>query len=90
LHIGSIVEPSAWLLHTGRSSLHVAVHVRSGDPKTSDLQLTTHCLIVFVALDESGHPTSVPRWEPHSAEDITLDDHARHLVELRGNAPPWT
>jgi 4-hydroxybenzoyl-CoA thioesterase len=90
LHIGSIVETSARLLHTGRSSLHVAVHVRSGDPKAPDLQLTTHCLIVFVALDESGHPTSVPRWEAHSAEDITLDDHARHLVELRGNAPPWT
>jgi acyl-CoA hydrolase len=90
LQIGSVVETDARLLHTGRSSLHVSVHVRSGDPKTRGLDLTTHCLIVFVALDESRHPTPVPTWAPRSAEDLALDEHARHLMELRGSAPPWT
>ena len=30
--IGHIVEVRARLLHTGRSSMHVSVHVSSGDP----------------------------------------------------------
>jgi hypothetical protein len=61
--------------------------VRSGDPKTDKLDLTTHCLIVFVALDESRQPRPVPRWEPRSDEDLALEKHARQLIELRGNAP---
>jgi acyl-CoA hydrolase len=90
LQIGSIVETRARLLHTGRTSLHISVHVRSGDPKTRELDLTTHCLIVFVALNESGQPTPVSTWKPRSDEDVALEQHARHLMELRGNAPPWT
>jgi acyl-CoA hydrolase len=90
LQIGSIVETRARLLHTGRTSLHVSVHVRSGDPKSGELNLTTHCLIVFVALDEAGQPTPVPPWRPRSDEDVALEQHALHLMELRGSAPPWT
>ena len=32
LRIGHVVEVEARLLHTGRTSMHVGVHVRSGDP----------------------------------------------------------
>ena len=71
------MECRARLLHTGRTSLHVSVHVRSGDPKIDQLGLTTHCLIVFVALDESRQPKPVPRWEPQSDEDLALEK-ARH------------
>jgi acyl-CoA hydrolase len=56
LQIGSIVECQPRLLHTGRTSMHISVHVRSGDLKTDELDVTTHCLIVFVALDDSRHP----------------------------------
>src|SRR5512133_10574 len=77
LQIGSVVECRARLLHTGRTSLHISVHVRSGDPKTDKLDLATHCLIVFVALDKSRQPKAVPRWEPRSDEDVALEKHAR-------------
>ncbi len=83
LLIGSIVETEARLLHTRRTSMHISVHVRSGDPKTQQLDLTTHCLIVFVALDDSRLPKPVARWEPRTKEDIALDQHAQHLIELR-------
>jgi acyl-CoA hydrolase len=83
LLIGSVVETEARLLHTGRASMHISVHVRSGSPKTQHLDLTTHCLIVFVALDESRRPTPVARWDPRTEEDLALDHHARHLIELR-------
>ncbi|MEP6562478.1 MAG: hotdog domain-containing protein, partial [Nakamurella sp.] len=86
--IGDIVEVEARLLHTGRSSLHVSVHVRSGDPKNPQMQLTTHCLTIFVALDEQGKPSAVPRWEPRMEEDRRLDTHAQHLMQLRSRLAP--
>jgi acyl-CoA hydrolase len=90
LQIGSIVECRARLLHTGRTSMHISIHVRSGDPMTGKLDLTTHCLIVFVALDESRRPRPIRRWDPRSEEDLALEKHALQLIELRGNAPPST
>jgi acyl-CoA hydrolase len=83
LQIGSVVETEARLLHTGNSSMHISVHVRSGDPKTDQLDLTTHCLIVFVAVDEDRRPARVARWNPRTEEDVALDRHAQHLIKLR-------
>ena len=50
LRIGDLVEVEARLIYTGRTSMHVSVHVRSGNPAALDRHLTTHSLIVFVAL----------------------------------------
>jgi 4-hydroxybenzoyl-CoA thioesterase len=88
IQIGHLVELEARLLRTGRSSMHIAVHVRSGAPTTGELQLTTHCLTIFVALDDAGKAIPVPRWRPVSAEDKALDAHALHLVELRRQIRP--
>ena len=44
-------EVEARLLHTSDHAVHVGVHVRSGDPATGELQLTTFCRTVFVVLD---------------------------------------
>jgi acyl-CoA hydrolase len=86
LLIGALVEVEARLLHTGRSSMHVSVHVRSGDPKTQERDLTTHSLLILVALGADGRPTPVSPWVPANDEDAALDRHARHLIELRSAA----
>ena len=83
LLIGSVVEVQARLVHTGRHSMHLSVHVRSGDPKTDERELTTHCMMIFVALDEERRSALVRQWVPVSDEDVALDAHARELVELR-------
>jgi 4-hydroxybenzoyl-CoA thioesterase len=88
IQIGHVVELEARLLRTGRSSMHIAVHVRSGPPTTGERQLTTHCLTIFVALDAAGDATPVPRWRPVRPEDKALDAHALHLVELRRQIRP--
>ena len=87
LLIGDLVEVEARLVYTGTKGMHIAVHVRSGDPKHRQMQLTTYCLTVMVARDETGTAVAVPRWEPVSAEDRALWDHARALVAIRANAP---
>ena len=50
LRIGHVVEVEARLLHTGRTSMHVGVHVRSGDPAegADGMELTTYCRTIFV------------------------------------------
>ena len=83
LRIGHIVEVEARLLLTGTSSMHISVHVRSGDPATDELALTTHSLIVFVPLDSDGTAIAARPWTPVSDEDVALRDHALQLVAMR-------
>ena len=52
--IGHLVETTARIAMTGRSSMHIKVDVRSADPKQGDYALTTTCMMVFVAVDEHG------------------------------------
>lgn len=87
LHIGDLVEVEARLIYTGDRGMHVAVHVRSGDPKGAELELTTYCLTVMVARDDDGNALPVPAWEPVSDEDRALWQHARDLLEIRAKAP---
>jgi acyl-CoA hydrolase len=87
LLIGHVVEVEARLVYTGAKGMHIAVHVRSGDPKTLERNLTTYCLTVMVARDETGTAVPVPAWEPVSDEDKKLHAHARELLEIRGRAP---
>jgi acyl-CoA hydrolase len=83
LLIGHVVEVEARLLHTGRTSMHVSVHVRSGDPRQDDRDLTTHGLLIYVALGSDGRAVPVRPWTPVNDEDKALDHHARHLIDLR-------
>ncbi|GAB2491177.1 acyl-CoA thioesterase [Luteococcus sediminum] len=84
IQIGHLVEVQARLIHTGHSSMHVSVHVRSGDPMKREMELTTHCLMVLVGLDPDGrHKTYVRSWNPRLLEDIHLQEHAKRLVDIR-------
>ncbi|MCU1476150.1 MAG: hypothetical protein JWQ64_843 [Subtercola sp.] len=84
--IGHLVEIEARLVHTGQSSMHISTHVRSRDPRERELQLTTHCLTIMAALDDTGHTTAVRSWVPETDEDKRLDAHARQLTQIRSPA----
>lgn len=81
--IGNVVEARAKLVHTGRTSMHVVVDVGASDPKDRLRTKTTHCVIVFVAVDEQGNPVEVTRWRPETEEDAALERYAVKLMELR-------
>ncbi|MBL8473488.1 MAG: acyl-CoA thioesterase [Rhodocyclaceae bacterium] len=81
--VGSLVEVEARVIHTGRTSMHVAVDVRAGDLKDGDLQRTTHCVIVFVAVNDHGNPTNVTAWTPQSEAECAEQRYAVRLMELR-------
>lgn len=80
--IGNVVEVRARLIYTGTTSMHIAIDVSSGDLKKQERVQTTHCVIVFVALDGNGQPVKVPAWEPRTKEDRALQKYASRLMEL--------
>ncbi|MFB2585282.1 acyl-CoA thioesterase [Herbiconiux liukaitaii] len=83
IRIGHIVEVDARLIHTGDRSMHVAIHVRSGSPRTpSALELTTQCMSIFVDPEE-GRARRVAPLELDSEEDRRLAEHAQELIRLR-------
>jgi acyl-CoA hydrolase len=83
IHIGNLVEVHAKLIYTGTTSMHIAVDVSAGDPKDRGMRKTTHCIIIFVAVDQDGKPVAVPSWEPQTEEDRLLHDYAQKLMALR-------
>ena len=83
VHVGDLVEVRARLIHTGNTSMHIAVDVRAGDPRNQERVQTTHCVIIFVALDENGQPTPVPHWEPQTETDRAMQSYALRLMALR-------
>lgn len=81
--LGSLVEVKAHVIYTGKTSMHVAVDVSAGDPKDGEFTKTTHCVIVFVAVNDHGNPTSVHPWTPETEEDLAQERYALKLMDLR-------
>lgn len=84
IHTSDLVTVTAKLVYTGTSSMHFAIGVRARDPMLgSEERLCTHCVIVFVALDETeGKPTPVPTWTPLDDVDRRLADYATKVMGL--------
>ncbi|GAB2188885.1 acyl-CoA thioesterase [Sessilibacter sp. MAH2] len=81
--VGSLVEVDAKVIYTGRTSMHIALAVSAGDPTTDKKSLTTHCIVIMVAVDKNGDPTPVPEWIPQTEDDIFLRDSAISLMDMR-------
>ncbi len=83
IHVGHLVEVNAKIIYTGKSSMHVAIDVQASAPTALNHRLTTHCIVIMVAVDEEGKPTSVPEWCPVTKEDIALRESAIRLMNMR-------
>ncbi len=81
--VGNIVEVAAKVIYTGRSSIHIGIDVRAGDPKNPERHLTTHCIVIIATVDDAGKPTDIPEWIPVTEHDIRLRDSALRLMDMR-------
>lgn len=84
IRIGQLVEVRARILHTGTTSMHIGVDVTARDPKDDKGQRTTHCIVVFVAVDEARKPRPVPAFVAVTEEQRDLEAYAQHYIALRG------
>jgi acyl-CoA hydrolase len=84
IKIGHVVQVDARIIYTGTSSMHIAVDVFSKATSEDHFSKTTHCVIVFVAM-EDGKTKKVPKWEPETEDEKAHELHAIKLMELRKN-----
>ncbi|HEY9253309.1 MAG TPA: acyl-CoA thioesterase [Stenotrophomonas sp.] len=81
--IGDVVTVSAKLVYTGRTSMHFAIDVWARSPVGGASRLCTHCIIVFVAMDDDhATPVVVPSWQPDTPADQRLAEYALKVMEL--------
>lgn len=83
IKIGQIVKVEAHVIYTGSTSMHIAINVFSRNLKSDDFIKKTHCIIVFVAVDDNGKSVKVPKWIPETEEEKQQELYAKKLVELR-------
>ena len=82
IRTSDLVPVHTKLVHTGTTSMHFAIDVQARDPMGGEERLCTHCVIVFVAMDQvEGKPTAVPSWTPETEDDKRLAEYALKVME---------
>lgn len=61
IRVGDFVTLNATLTYVGRTSMEVRVEVIAEDPILGTKTHTNTAYLVYVALDDDGHPKPVPR-----------------------------
>lgn len=85
IHIGYIVKTHAYLIYTGTSSMHIAVDVFSKNVKSEEFVKNTHCIVVFVAVDNDSNSIAVKPFMPETPKQVALKEYAVKLMALRKN-----
>lgn len=67
----------------GQSSMEIGVKVMGENPLTGESRTTTTAYLTFVALDDLGRPTQVPRLILDSEEERRRFENATKRVQIR-------
>ncbi len=86
IHIGDLVLLNAEVTYAGRTSMEVEVDVIAENPISSEQIHTNAAYLVYVAIDDDGRPTQVPRLVAETPEeqarmDAALDRQKRRLSQ---------
>ncbi len=85
ISIGEVIKVECAVIYTGSSSIHIMVEVYSRNFSEPVFEKKTHCIIIFVAVDENGEPQKVKPWVPQTDQEKHLEEYAMRLKELREN-----
>jgi acyl-CoA hydrolase len=83
ISIGEVIKIDAYVIYTGTTSIHIAVDVYSRNFSMHSFEKKTHCVIVFVSVDENGQPIEAKKWHPQTEREIKLAEYAEKLKVLR-------
>ena len=82
IKVGELVEITASLVHTGASSMHIYVVVKSGDATENTTSVANRCFITFMAVDCEGSPVNVPAYVPEDERHMQLELVAMHAKDF--------
>ncbi|HRX29025.1 MAG TPA: acyl-CoA thioesterase [Saprospiraceae bacterium] len=83
INIGDVVRIDAYVIYTGKTSIHIAVDVYARKVDHIIFEKKTHCVIVFVSVDSNGKPLEVKKWIPKTEHEKELESYAISLKNLR-------
>lgn len=80
-YVGNVVSVHCALNFVGSTSMEVEVEVVAEDLMTGEKRYIASSQVIFVALDDHGRPTPVPRLVPANAEEAAIIEKA-HLRRM--------
>lgn len=83
IHVGELVTFMASVNYTGNTSMEIGVKVIAEDIKEKTVRHTNSCYFTMVAVDEDGKPSSVPKLEPKTDNEIRRYEIAKQRKEAR-------
>jgi uncharacterized protein (TIGR00369 family) len=83
IRIGDLVMITAEVSYVGRTSLEAEVQVTAENPISGECVHTNTAYLVYVALDESGHPVPVPPLLPENEAQAVRMAEGRKRQEHR-------
>ncbi len=83
IFIGNLVTIYAELTYVGRTSMEVRVEVKAEHPYTGEVRETNTAYLVYVALDEEGHPREVPLLQPENESQALRMEQAKIRQKFR-------
>jgi len=83
IKVGHVVQLKAMVNFASRTSMEVGVRVDSENPITGETHHTAKAYLTFVALDEHGRPTPVPKVLAETPEEKRRYDEALKRRESR-------
>ena len=82
IKLGEVAILEASLIYVGKTSMDVEVHVYSEEISGKKKQTST-AYLTFVALDDNGKPTSVPKLKLKTEEQKKKFKQAKRMREMR-------
>ena len=83
IRIGDLVILHAEVSYTGRTSMEAAVEVHAENPVTGEQTHTNTAYLVYVALDDSGRPSSVPPLKAETEDEEHKMEKAKERQQRR-------
>lgn len=83
VRIGHLVTFEAELTYVGNTSMEVRVSVVAENPLTGERVYTNWAYVVYVAIDEQGHPQKVPRLIAETDEERERMERAKERQAYR-------
>lgn len=83
VHIGDLLTIRACMTYTGRTSMEVQAVIEAENMRTGEIRSAGTCYLVYVALDDLGHPVVVPPLLVRTAEERARWQAAEERRALR-------
>src|SRR5579885_1402061 len=83
VYVGNILILKAAINYVGRTSMEIGVRIEAQNPLTGEVVHTGSCYLTYVALDENGRPTPIPKIIPETEEEKRRYNQALARRKLR-------